>query len=498
MDKNRVVLFYPSPSKNAVNLIPLNLMAIARMLDPEFYKVEIVNATVEKNYISRILNKAEKGNLLCLGVTCMTGYQIHDALKVAKKVKRCFPHIPIVWGGYHPTILSIETIRESVVDIVVKGQGELTFRELIERLSNNLPFEDVSGIVYKTKDGRVRENVDRPMVDLNRFPPLPWNLIDGDRYKRFDPRWKVTMDYYTSQGCPFSCKFCAEPMFCKHRWVSLNAERVVKEIKMLKKEFNVDAITIRDSNFFVDKRRVKKICEGLIREKVGVRLIGVNGRIDTLLSYEHKMWDLLYSAGFRELLIGAESGDQTVLDMLDKKITVRDIFLFSEKATHYNFKIWVSLMVGLPGRDNKEEFRSTFNLIDHLMRKSYQAISEVHVFKYTPYPGSALYDIAKEYGFIPPRSIEGWSSMGLFHERTFGTDKNYSRYVSYLTFYVLPRLIDPYKHKNSMVRLMFKKLIDPIFRWRWQNRCFDFFVERYLIDMLNYIGALKYKLMRKK
>ena len=231
---------------------------------------------------------------------------------------------------------------------------------------------------------------------------------------------------------------------------------------------------------------------------MGVRLIGVNARIDTLLSYEHKMWDLLYSAGFRELLIGAESGDQTVLDMLDKKITVRDIFLFSEKATHYNFKIWVSLMVGLPGRDNKEEFRSTFNLIDHLMRKSYQAISEVHVFKYTPYPGSALYDIAKEYGFIPPRSIEGWSSMGLFHERTFGTDKNYSRYVGYLTFYVLPRLIDPYKHKNSMVRLMFKKLIDPIFRWRWQNRCFDFFVERYLIDMLNYIGALKYKLMRKK
>ena len=122
------------------NLLPLNLMAIARMLDSKQYDIKIINATVENDYVDTILNEMKQGNVLCLGVTSMTGYQIHDALKVTKTVKRYFSDVPIIWGGYHPTLLPKETLMDDSVDIVVRGQGEITFKLLIENLFDKIPI----------------------------------------------------------------------------------------------------------------------------------------------------------------------------------------------------------------------------------------------------------------------------------------------------------------------------------------------------------------------
>jgi len=495
MEKNRIILFYPKPAPRGENLVPLNLMAIARMLDPKLYEVEIINATVEKNSMHKVLNKAKEGNLLCIGVTSMTGYQIRDALRLTGQVKKHFPHIPIIWGGYHPTILPLETIKDPTVDIVVRGQGELIFRELVERFSNDFSLDDVQGIVYKTKEGKIKNNPDRPFTDLNEFPILPWHLVDT-HYTIEDQRWGRMIDYYTSQGCPFNCGFCAEPAFCKRQWTGLDAERVVNEIKMLKGKYSLDAIIIRDSNFFVNKERVRKICEGLIREKLLIKLVGVNARVDTLLSYEDELWELLYSAGVRELLVGAESGSQAVLDLINKGIEVEDTLRFFAKATQHNFRVSVSLMSGLPGINHKEEFVSTLNLIDKILKKNYYGVSECYIFHYIPYPGSSLYELSKRYGFEPPLSLKGWSRMNLFYPKASWIEKECRKYVNYLSLYILRRLTNPYQPTNRIVKLAYSKFIDPVLRWRWRHRYFNFFFERYLINTFNYLGGLMARLRR--
>ncbi len=209
----KIILFYPKPAHRGGYLVPLNLLAIARMLDSDKYKVIIINATIEKEYVKEVLNVA-KGSL-CVGITVMTGLQITDTLNVAKEVKKRFPKLPIILGGYHPTILPKQTVSHPCVDIVVKGQGEITFQKVVDKLGQNLPLNDVLGITFKSFDGKIIDNPNRSFVDLNEFPPLPWHLLDMEKYVRSrHPKYDgPSIDYYTSQGCPYSCKFCAENVF---------------------------------------------------------------------------------------------------------------------------------------------------------------------------------------------------------------------------------------------------------------------------------------------
>jgi len=497
MQRNKIILFYPKPEMYGENLLPLNLMAIARMLDSKQYDIKIINATVENDYVDTILNEMKQGNVLCLGVTSMTGYQIHDALKVTKTVKRYFSDVPIIWGGYHPTLLPKETLMDDSVDIVVRGQGEITFKLLIENLFDKKSLDEISGISYKTAEGEVRHNPDRPFEDLNKFPSLPWQFVD-DCYVKKDAQWGRTIEYFTSQGCPFNCGFCAEKIFANKQWVSLSSERVVNEIEMLKNKYSLDAIIVRDSNFFVSKNRVKNICEDIIKRKIQIKFIAVNARIDTLLGYNDEMLKLIYAAGFRDLLIGVESGSQKVLDMIDKRIKVSDTLEFFKKISQYNFSIFASLMIGLPGIDSKEEFEDTLDLLDQMLLYSRKGVSNSYIFHYTPYPGSFLYKRAIQYGFIAPDSLEQWSKMNLYNRKSPWVSSQYKKYVNYLSLYVLRRFFYPVQSRTHLIRLLYDKIIDPVFMWRWKHRYFDFFFEKQIIDSINFMGRLMLKFKKLK
>ncbi len=489
-EKNIVLLIYPSPFPRARNLVPLNLLAIARMLDPEVYKVIIVNSTEDSdyNYFEKYL-RSSTDRAVCVGITAMTGYQIKDAIKIAKWIKKAHPNLPIVWGGYHPTILPLETVQDPNVDIVVIGQGEVTFKEVVERLSKGLPLKDVRGIVFKDNDRKIVQNLDRPLEDLNNFPPLSttFNLIDRNILEQ--ENMGRTMTYFTSQGCPYNCKFCAENIFSKRRWVPLDAQRVVDEIEEIITYFNVDNIRIVDNNFFANKKRVRDISEGIIKKGLKINLIKLNGRVDNLLTYEDDLWKLMYRAGIREILIGAESGDQEFLDLINKKIRVEDTVRLVEKASLNGMKVWVSLMTGIPSINQKKEFKNTINLVDKLVSLD-SDISVCQIFNYTPYPGSELFETSKQQGFNPPKSLEEWAKIDLHNFQAPWISKKYSRYANNLALYMFPRLFSPIKPKNSIVILIYG-ILDKIIQLRWRYKFFDFFFEKYIFDSIDYLRRLK-------
>lgn len=320
-NKNTIVLFYPKIYDTYVewHRAPLSLMAIARQIEQDF-SVEIIDERVEEKISEKVAKSLQ--NALCFGITALTGTQLRHALKIANFVRRDAPDIPIVWGGWHSSIMPEQTAMHPLVDIVVRGQGEVTFYEIVNALKLNKQLDDVLGITYK-KDGKVISNPDRPFHDINEFPPMPYHLVNVEKYIGSPPgsNGARIISYISSMGCPHRCAFCADTTVYKRRWSGLRADRVVDELERLSKAYNIEGFYFEDSNFFASIERVKNICKGILDKGLQIKWEG-EVRTEKFLKADKELKDLIKKSGCYQLLVGAESGSQEVLDMINKDATV--------------------------------------------------------------------------------------------------------------------------------------------------------------------------------
>jgi radical SAM superfamily enzyme YgiQ (UPF0313 family) len=146
---NKIVFFVPSFSSIEATA-PLGLLAISTPLLDAGYEVRIIDATITDNYQQRILDEVK--DALCLGISVVTGPMIKDTVDAAKAVKKWNPEFPVILGGWHPSLLPTQTLEADYVDFLVRGQGEESTLELIERLRDGAPLDDVRGIGFK-QDG---------------------------------------------------------------------------------------------------------------------------------------------------------------------------------------------------------------------------------------------------------------------------------------------------------------------------------------------------------
>jgi len=485
----KIVLFAPKSTSDKTKHLPLGLISLERMFNKKEYEVKIISATVDKDYLNRTLEEVK--GAICLGISSMTGYQIKEGLKVSKAVKSKYPKLQIVWGGYHPTILPKETCADPNVDIVVKGQGEITFKELVETIYNNSSLHKVKGIVFK-ENGKIIETENRELTDINEFPPLNLKNLEAfvEDYFRHGRKRGKFLEYVTSQGCPFNCGFCAEVKFSGRRWSGLRPNRVVDDLEYLTKHYNLDYIKIADNNFFVDKKRAKKICEKLIERKLRIKLVSVNGRIDTLLKYDDELWNLMKRAGISQIAVGAESGNQKALDLINKRITIKDIIELVHRCSKYKIKIGLSFMMGIPGIETEKEFKDTIELIDTLKKTDRQTILDLGINNYMPFPGSFLYEKSKQNGFTPPDTLNGWSKFDIYHAQSPHVNSKYSKSTSNLTCYILPYVFN--HSSGNGLRLITNKILCGIAKKRWEKRNFRYPMG---IILMQKIGDLKGKIL---
>ena len=149
----KFVFFFPLTNKDNKHKVspPLSLLALAGPLLREGIEVEIVDARVEPDYEAKVLGLMEDADLF--GVSSMTGYQIADGLKVSAAVKKKFPDKPVVWGGYHPSLLAQQTILDDNIDLAVRGQGEETCLELARWPAGKVKPDDIPGTAMKGRCG---------------------------------------------------------------------------------------------------------------------------------------------------------------------------------------------------------------------------------------------------------------------------------------------------------------------------------------------------------
>lgn len=381
-----------------------------------------------------------------VGLTAPT-IAISDAAKVARVVKETLPDTLTVIGGPHMSCAPEATIRRYIAfDIGVVGEGEITMLELLklpDPLKGN--FMGINGLVWRNGD-EVSFSKPRELIkDLNWLPLPAIDLFPELKSSYIPPYFSVkrtpAVTVMTTRGCPGKCTFCTNAIHGRIiRQYSL--DYLFELTYMLIKKHGIKEFQINDDTFTVNKKRVMAFCRRLIDEKIDLTwscLARVNGV--TL-----EMLELMKKAGCWQICYGVESGDQAMLDSLQKGTTLKQI----RETTAMTKKAGISMkgyfIIGLPG-ETRESIKKTIDFALEL------PIDDMALTIFTPYPGTPAYETIHEYGTFE----EDWDAMttlnASFVANGFTRDELIKiNQATYRKFYFRPRIVLSYLKRMSGMR----------------------------------------------
>lgn len=394
--RHKVVLYNPQA---VFYTMPLGLLAVGSCLDPERYDVRIIDARLEDDPEAAVL--AEIDDAVCLGMSVLTGRPIADALGILRAAKARRPDLPTVWGGWHPSLFPTQCLDEPCLDYTVKGQGETSFRELVERLVDGQAADGISGVGFR-QNGHVVFTDSAGLEDMDTFPPPDFGLIPVAKY--FSLKGRRQLDYITSTGCLFRCAFCADPFVYNRGWSAVSPCRLADDIESLWQQYNFTDLNFQDETFFTYAHRVAEISEEFLRRDMQFTWAATM-RADQGVRLPEEIFDLCIRSGLRRVLIGVESGSPAVLERIMKDTTVDQVIAAAEMCAHHGVAVIFSFIVGFPGEGN-DEVQETLDLVKRLRAMSSRF--ETPIFYYKPYPGSRL---AQEVTADIPRTLDGWADF---------------------------------------------------------------------------------------
>jgi anaerobic magnesium-protoporphyrin IX monomethyl ester cyclase len=410
--RKRVVLVYPRIIKGWQALsradIPMSLLCISTSLVNEGYDLKIIDQRVESRWES-ILRQELQEDPLCVGVSSMTGPQLRHALQISKMVK-AYGNSPVVWGGIHPSLLPEQTLSNENIDIVVQGEGEETFPELIQALEGKRVLSSVKGIWYK-ENGHMKSTGMRSFVDLNKQPSLPYHLTELRKYTR--TMFGIEhLNFSTSRGCPHQCTFCFNAAFDKKRWRPMEPELTVQRIKDFVQKYNVKGLIFIDSNFSFDLHRGRRILEGILKEDLNVPISKINVDIYTILKMDDKDFALLERVGCRRLPVAVESGSEKIRTLLKKPVDIQRLLEVNRNLQNFDILPVYLFMMGFP-TETPEDLAESVSLASRLLNENPKA--DIFFNIYTPFPGTELLDLTVKYGLRPPERVEDWAAFNYRH-----------------------------------------------------------------------------------
>lgn len=398
-----VVLFFPSYYSDEA-APPLALIHLAAPLVAKGHEVRIIDSAVEDDPGKAVLQALDCA--CALGVSMVTGPMITQGVSVAAMVRAERPELPIVAGGWHPSILPEQTLSSPLFDAVVKGQGEETFSEIVERWNEGeRDLAGVAGSFFK-RGGEVVTNPPRGYTDINALPRRPFEIVDFERYARkcHGFRWLL---YCSSHGCPWDCSYCSNASVYGRNWKPLHAERTVDEMSELAARYRLDVIDIIDDNYLVRRDRAVEIAERLLNKGTtfGYFIQTRTDQIDRLSDDELR---LLRRSGLKRIFFGIESGSKKVLRIVNKRLDLETAYRTAERCRAAGVEASFNLIFGLPGEE-AADLRETIDMVDTIGRRNPEAAFFTNIF--SPYPGSPIFPEAVRLGVREPKSLEEWAAF---------------------------------------------------------------------------------------
>lgn len=411
---NKVLLFNPR-SASAKHRIPNSILQVGASIHGEVEYV-FVDGNLEEDPERQIMTYLATGEFKYFGSTVMPGPQLAQAIPITKKIKKTYPEIVTIWGGYFASNQHKVCLESGFVDFVINGPGDQAFPSLLESLTTGSPVvADIKNLIY-LDEGNIVKTAPEALLNQDQLPPLPYDYLNEfyplENYLGKTFLGRRTLAYHSSFGCPFTCSFCAVVPIYNARWKAKSAKLVAEDVIKLKQEHQIDSVEFHDNNFFTSKKRVVEFSELVKEENI---VWWGEGRIDTLNKYTDEELTLMYEAGCKMIFLGAETGNDEVLKKMDKggTQTGAEIKTFVARMGKVGIIPELSFVLGLPGDSEEQVMNQILEDIEFIKEiKKINPTAEIIIYLYSPVPseGSELFEEIKKSGFSFPQNLEDWLS----------------------------------------------------------------------------------------
>ncbi|MFX1261708.1 MAG: B12-binding domain-containing radical SAM protein [Promethearchaeota archaeon] len=426
--------YSPNDIRDSLGFVtpPLGLGYLASYLrESGSHKVVIHDGMLHKTDDAEFAELMSRFRPDVVGISAQATPAIYDVYRLAAVAKKTDIDCRVVVGGAHASFSDALILRDAPqIDFVVRGEGEYVMLDLLERMGTG-QLEKVKGITYRISSEIKRNPLSRPIEDLDTLPFPAYDLMDMNQYLQ-EPIRVGTM--ISSRGCPYSCTFCSSSRSSGKKWRGRSAENVIAEVDLLAKRYKINELEFLDDLFCYNPLRVKQICELMKTRNYSLDWT-CSVRADILCN-NPIMARWLKQAGCRSVYIGVESGNQRVLDMMRKGITISQVWKANEIARWANLERIFSFVLGYPG-ETKEEARSTIDIACRLNPE----IAQFTIC--TPYPGTPLFEHAQKEGLLKAESWRDYSVLAPVMEYPAISKKELKRilYQAYFKFYLRPSVI---------------------------------------------------------
>lgn len=377
---------------------PLGLASISAYLEREGVESAVVDCYAHPYSDSAIERYLFEKRPAFIGLSCTTSTFL-DGIRIGEMAKDICPGIKVIFGGPHVSALKARILEEfPIVDYCVIGEGEVTLTELIKSAGENAAF--IQGLVYRDgRDGISTTGYRSNITDLDTLPFPAYQKLKGYPWAYKLPIFNYprtpNASCISSRGCPYACSYCDRSVF-QRSFRYNSAGYVYEHLKHLKTHFSIRHINFYDDQFTFNRERILVLTQAMIERPLSMTF-------NCAVRAEHIDMDLLRQmkkAGCWMISLGIENGDRDVLALHRKNA---DLDMISEKIhmiKHAGIRTKGLFMVGLPGETESSIKKS---IEYHLSLP----IDELNVAKFTPFPGTPLYQNIHELGEFN----EEWEKM---------------------------------------------------------------------------------------
>jgi len=440
-----VVLVYPSSQESVCTLYsfnknqsigykpPQSILILATYLRAKgFSDVHCLDAQVEGLSPEQTVDALAKLDPDIVGITAWTDFW-YPTYKTLKLARERFPHATLVVGGPHAAIYPEETLRASVADYVVAGDGEDVLLDLVKALQAQETVPELQGLWRRKGDGIVKPLVPTAMVkDLEAIPVPDRTLLPYKKYSSILTPADYETTMITSRGCPYKCVFCKMDV---QKVYARTAAQVVEEFRQIE-ALGIKDVQVYDDTFTWGHKRALDICDGIIEAGIKVNW-AIRDRVNRVTP---ELYAKLKQAGCNRVHFGVETGSPRILKNSGKFMKLEQVHEGLRIAKSVNMTVMTYFMFGFL-EETPEDARMTIELTKTL-NPDYVSFGVL-----VPYPGTEIYREGLERGIIPR---DYWRDFALQPEPD----------------YTIPHLIEDVMDRKTLIALKDTATRDFYFRPR--------------------------------
>lgn len=426
--------------------IPYGLCMIAAVIEKD-YDVKIVDAHADDLTEEAFLHVIRQEKPDVVGISVLMDYFGKTAHTAARIVKQAGQNIITVIGGVYATTNIEKAMEDANFDYLIAGEGEYAFRDLLLAIfsGGGVARPELEGIYYWDNTRLVGTGRAKPIEDLDSLPFPAYHLLNYDKYTKCVSRNSVDRPYHlpyarilTSRGCPFQCCFCQVGKISGRGFRARSAENVLREIDWLIDTYHVRSIIFDDDNFFTDRKRAKKIMEGLVGRNIEWKMIATAAFL-----LDDELIELMKKSGCRYMDIAVESGSYRILrEVIHKPINFDQVKRVVAKAKQEGIYVAANFIVGFP-TETWDEIRETLKFAEEI------DVDYAKIFNAVPLPNTELFELATRMNCLAsaydPENIDWKTGMIETDEFSVGD-------LTILRAYEWDRInfTDPRKRKKTM------------------------------------------------